>query len=74
MKTAIQQAIDIVKAVASEEKHLIARIEALLVVEKQQMRNMWMHGFVHDTLDTETGRSRFEKEYQETYLPHKKSK
>ena len=37
--------------------------------EKLQMRSMWIDGFMHTTLDTESGRSRFEKEYQEKYFP-----
>jgi len=73
MKTALQQAIDIVKKLATEETHLIKRIEALLPVEKDQMRNMWKDGFnSYPNLDTETGRNRFEKEYQEQYNPNRK--
>ncbi len=72
MKTALQQAIDIVKSVATEEIHLIDRLLKLLPVEKDQMRNMWKDGFNSETLDTETGMCRFENEYTTMYNTKRK--
>ena len=71
MKSPIQQAIDILNKTMPHEPKIIAKITALLEVEKWHMRNMWIDGFNNDTLDTETGRNRFEKEYQEQYNPRK---